>query len=272
MYESLPQFLLCASLTQGYHILVTIIIIYLLTSCQGIPTGGCGMQLWLLTIITAKKGFYKVVYIVQVQIKRDHITDYVLAWLLVPGASFCYCKQIHLRYQLPWVLLTKCMKKTHLGCIRAFGHPQVPYPKLLNEFRWNLVIRVSLMLKCFVRIYWVERKVFAFSKRWRKQTKKFLQGRNWKARDTLGDGNSKQWKLYNWLNIVNTFKKMIDFSFKKKQKLSVQHNNFGSHKYNNTTVSCKAQTKHLRYPQKRPIVQEIDTRYKCSSLSVLRVS
>jgi uncharacterized protein YeaC (DUF1315 family) len=32
---------------------------------------------------------------------------------------------------------------------------------------------VVLMMMC-----WVERKVFAFSKRWRKQTKKFLQGRN----------------------------------------------------------------------------------------------
>jgi hypothetical protein len=65
--------------------------------------------------------------------------------------------------------------------------------------------------------YWVERKVFAFSKRWRLQTKTFLQGRNWKACDTLGDGNSKQWKLYNWLNIVNVFKKMIDFSFEKRK-------------------------------------------------------
>jgi hypothetical protein len=43
---------------------------------------------------------------------------------------------------------------------------------------------------------WAERKVFAFSKRWRKQTKKFLEDRNWKACDTLGDGNNKQWKLY----------------------------------------------------------------------------
>jgi hypothetical protein len=32
----------------------------------------------------------------------------------------------------------------------------------------------------------------------------------------LGDGNSKQWKLYNLLNIVNVFKKnMIDFSIEK---------------------------------------------------------
>jgi hypothetical protein len=45
----------------------------------------------------------------------------------------------------------------------------------------------------------------------------FLQGRNWKACDTLGDSNSKQWKLYNWLNIVNIFKKMIDFSFEKRK-------------------------------------------------------
>jgi hypothetical protein len=66
-------------------------------------------------------------------------------------------------------------------------------------------------------IYWVERKVFAFSKRWHKQTKKFLQGQNWKACDTLGDGNSKQWKLYNWLNIANIFKKKIDFSFEKRK-------------------------------------------------------
>jgi hypothetical protein len=34
----------------------------------------------------------------------------------------------------------------------------------------------------------------------------------------------KQRKLYNWLNIVNIFKKKIDFSFEKQQKLSVQPN------------------------------------------------
>jgi hypothetical protein len=35
----------------------------------------------------------------------------------------------------------------------------------------------------------------------------------------LGDGNSKQWKLYNWLNIVNIFKKKIDFSFEKRKNI-----------------------------------------------------
>jgi ABC-type antimicrobial peptide transport system ATPase subunit len=32
----------------------------------------------------------------------------------------------------------------------------------------------------------------------------------------------KQWKLYNWLNIVNIFKKKIDFSFEKRKNFSVQ--------------------------------------------------
>jgi hypothetical protein len=67
-------------------------------------------------------------------------------------------------------------------------------------------------------LYSVEREVFAFLKRWRKQTKRFfLHDRNWKARDKLRDGNSKQWKLYNWLNIINIFKKITDFSFEKRK-------------------------------------------------------
>jgi hypothetical protein len=41
----------------------------------------------------------------------------------------------------------------------------------------------------------------------------------------LGDGNSKQWKLYNWLNIVNIFKKWLNFIWKT-QKLSVQPNTY----------------------------------------------
>jgi hypothetical protein len=39
----------------------------------------------------------------------------------------------------------------------------------------------------------------------------------------LGDGNSKQWKLYNWLNIVNIFKKRWTIHLKN-AKLSVQPN------------------------------------------------
>jgi hypothetical protein len=85
-----------------------------------------------------------------------------------------------------------------------------------NYCVWKFSWDVGFLHQDFL-YYWVERKVFAFSKRWRKQTKKFLQGWNWKACDTLGDGNSKQWKLYNSLNIVNIFKKMIDFSFKKRK-------------------------------------------------------
>jgi hypothetical protein len=76
--------------------------------------------------------------------------------------------------------------------------------------------------------YWVEQKVFVFSKRWLKQTKKFLQGRNWKACDMSGDGNSKQCKLHNWLNIVNIFKKNDWLFIWKMQKLSIQPNTIKS--------------------------------------------
>jgi hypothetical protein len=99
----------------------------------------------------------------------------------------------------------------------------VYYTCLRSPFLHNL--RLWLQYCADSNIYWVERKVFAFSKRWRKLTKKFLQGRNWKACDTLGDGNSKQWKLYNWLNIVNIFKNDWLFIWKKTQNLSVQPNN-----------------------------------------------
>jgi hypothetical protein len=65
------------------------------------------------------------------------------------------------------------------------------------------------MLSCYS--YWVERKVLLFR---RDDVSISYQEdftrRNWKACDTLGDGNGKQWKLYNWLNIVNTFKKFLN--------------------------------------------------------------
>jgi hypothetical protein len=87
---------------------------------------------------------------------------------------------------------------------------------------WLIINDLAYEEIIILLMYWVELNVLAFSKRWRKQTKKFLQGRNWKACDTLGDGNSKQWKLYNWLNIVNIFKKKDWLFIWKTQKLSLQ--------------------------------------------------
>jgi hypothetical protein len=44
----------------------------------------------------------------------------------------------------------------------------------------------------------------------------------------LGDANSKQWKLYNLLNIVNIFKKRLTFHLKNAKTFRSAHRMTGS--------------------------------------------